>query len=309
MGHHTRASSSMTSVDRHTDSSSKRQSRSSLFVAASDAIGLTNRLSALGFGGGRKPKASRPSAGVGIVLPDVIEISAQAGIDQEADERERLRTEAAQALGLEIVHPSIQEEAEEPEVPFQTRREDRYHDILTDIQEPAHPLTGSMPTPTNTHSPTTSLTPTHIPIPRFPAAHSALVPSAQFSAVLLKYYPPPSLRIFALSKQWKTRFMLLSSPSLKTGAASYLHLFKSSSPDEKELERLEINVDSVVFISEEDVGGRRHVIKVGGVDVGALRKDLITEENGKTMWFFHVSDQVEAQRWITTIKGVIFGQK
>ena len=35
--------------------------------------------------------------------------------------------------------------------------------------------------------------------------------------------------------------------------------------DERELERLEINEDSVVYIAEGEVGGRRNVIKVGGM--------------------------------------------
>lgn len=108
--------------------------------------------------------------------------------------------------------------------------------------------------------------------------------------------------------------MVLSSPNLfvtrNSGpSVSYLHLFKSAAGEEKELERLEINEDSVVFISEEEVGGRKHVVKVGGVDVGAMKKELNCEENGRTMWFLHIADQGEAQKWITAIKTVILGQR
>lgn len=91
---------------------------------------------------------------------------------------------------------------------------------------------------------------------------------------------------------------------------SYLHLFRSADSDERELERLEINEDSVVFIANEDeVSGRRHVVKVGGIDVGVRRKELNQEEGGRTMWFLQICDQSEAQQWIARIKQSIFGQR
>ncbi len=85
--------------------------------------------------------------------------------------------------------------------------------------------------------------------------------------------------------------------------------FKSAGADEKELERLEINEDSVVFVSEEEVGGRRHVIKVGGADVGAMRKEYTHEEGGHIMWLLQIADPAEAQRWISNIKHAILGQR
>lgn len=95
---------------------------------------------------------------------------------------------------------------------------------------------------------------------------------------------------------------------------SYLHLFKSSAADEKEMERLEITEDSVVFVAEEqEIGGRRNVVKVGGVDVVKKVRDFgssnNTEENGRTMWFLQISDADEAQKWITVIKNAIFEQR
>jgi len=72
-------------------------------------------------------------------------------------------------------------------------------------------------------------------------------------AILPKHYPPPSLLMLVLSKQWRTLHVILSTPVL--AGASYLHIFKSSSPDEQELECLEINECSIVFINDEDVGG------------------------------------------------------
>ena len=158
--------------------------------------------------------------------------------------------------------------------------------------------------------------PSHIP--PFPSTPASLRQYIQISSTFPKYYPPSSLRIFALSKQWKTRFVVLSTPpfsplptlpSRSSPSVSYLHLFKSSSPEEKEFERLEINEDSVVFVSEEEVGSRKHVIKVGGVDVGAMRKDLNHEESGRTMWFLQITDSVEAQNWIANIKSAILNQR
>ncbi|KAF9267542.1 hypothetical protein L218DRAFT_955413 [Marasmius fiardii PR-910] len=159
-------------------------------------------------------------------------------------------------------------------------------------------------------------------IPPFPATPAELAQFSQLSSTFPKYYPPPSLRIFALSKQWKARFIVLSTPSNTSLSiitsprslpsnppVSYLHLFKSAAVEEKEYERLEINEDSVVFVSEEEVGGRKHVIKVGGVDVGAMRKDLSHEEGGRTMWFLQITDSAEAQRWITNIKSAILNQR
>lgn len=152
------------------------------------------------------------------------------------------------------------------------------------------------------------------PIPAFPTTVAALTSFRESAGMYPKYYPPSSLRIFALSRNWKNRYLLLSTPATlvtkgRTPAVSYLHLFKSSAPEEAELERLEINEDSVVFVSEEDVGGKKHVIKVGGADVGAMRKEYTHEEGGHIMWLLQITDPSDAQRWITSIKHTILGQR
>lgn len=123
-------------------------------------------------------------------------------------------------------------------------------------------------------------------IPPFPCTHSSLQAFIQRSAAVPRYYHAPSLLMFALSKQWKNRYLVLTSPipspstlntptfsspwgnsaqrpEPPTPAPSYLHLFKNSGLDEKELERLEINENSVVYITDSEVGGRGSVIKVG----------------------------------------------
>jgi hypothetical protein len=107
---------------------------------------------------------------------------------------------------------------------------------------------------------------------------------------------------------------MMSSPATlvargQSPAVSYLHVFKSAGPEAKELERLEINEDSVVFVAEAEAGGKRSVIKVGGTDVGAMRKEYIINEGGYSMWLLHIQDTADAQRWITNIKNAILGQR
>ncbi|KAL0066148.1 hypothetical protein AAF712_006772 [Marasmius tenuissimus] len=192
----------------------------------------------------------------------------------------------------------------------------RHHLVHTRSRSGSMPA--ALPPSRPSHTRSSSVAPPPSPIPPFPSTPASLTQYIQISSTFPKYYPPSSLRIFALSKQWKTRFMVLSTPpssplptlpSRSNPSVSYLHLFKSSSPEEKEFERLEINEDSVVFVSEEDVGGRKHVIKVGGVDVGAMRKDLNHEESGRTMWLLQITDSVESQKWIANIKSAILNQR
>jgi len=265
--------------------------------------------------------------------------------DEEVEERNRLRDMAAQSIGLPVtMHPdtyslgdSVEEEMEE--------EEEIKDDDVTGNTEPKDPDTrnmrwGSMPNVVTKSPHDSSLSivipapalsnrlrsgsllahsrsnsSTAVPIPSFPTNVTAIAQLKQVAITLHKYHPPSSLRIFALSsKNWKTRYMVLSSSTAlvtrgPAPQASYLHLFKSPAGGEKEIERLEINEDSVVFVAEADVGGRKHVVKVGGVDVGALKKELNYEEGGRTMWFLHIADPAEAQRLITTIKTMILGQR
>ncbi|CAL1712750.1 unnamed protein product [Somion occarium] len=180
-------------------------------------------------------------------------------------------------------------------------------------------------------SPTTAM---HQVVPPFPATSESLKPHISLSGTFPKHYPPSSLLRFAFgTKQWKVRYVVLTTPaqsyspttptgrpstaSSSTGSGggmpafrtnvppspSYLHLFKSSSSNATEMERLEINEDSVVFIADHSpldssahmsqttmshssssttvnpgrrsadssssaAMGKKGVIQVGGVDVG-----------------------------------------
>ncbi|KAF8158308.1 hypothetical protein B0H34DRAFT_708251 [Crassisporium funariophilum] len=306
--------------------------RGSLLVAASDALHFKF--------GRRRPSIRQPQTPV--ILPDVIEISAPRP-DEEVEERNRLREMAAQAIGLGpfMISPDSQsredsatdEDGEDQEdlppvldsTEIRRLAYSRNSESAPNIAgRSPHNSTLSVSIPNQTsagrfrsgsmvaHSPSASATIT--PIPKFPSTVGALIAFRQSGGVYPKYYPPSSLRIFALSKNWKSRYLLLSSPpTLVTRgqgpAVSYLHLFKSSGSEEKELERLEINEESVVFVAEEEVGGRRHVIKVGGADVGAMKKEYTHEEGGHTMWLLQITDQADAQKWITNIKNAILGQR
>ncbi|KIP04671.1 hypothetical protein PHLGIDRAFT_129351 [Phlebiopsis gigantea 11061_1 CR5-6] len=205
-------------------------------------------------------------------------------------------------------------------------------------------------------------------IPPFPTSHSSLQPFIQRSATIPRYYPAPSLLMFALSKQWKNRFLVLTSPlpspsaqstptsspwanpkpETPTPAPSYLHIFKSHGSDERELERLEINEDSVVYIAEHEVGGRGSVIKVGGLPTRkphglpnprpatsdgmgsrTSSSSVGSEEgmengsasssvthgsdgstvDGRTMWALQIQDPEETRSWIAAIKTTVLSQR
>ncbi|KXN88189.1 hypothetical protein AN958_07648, partial [Leucoagaricus sp. SymC.cos] len=326
-------------------SSPRKGQRTSIFSAASDALGLR-----LGLARRRPPAKEVPAA---VVLPDVIEITAR-NRDEEEEERNRLRAEAAQALGISLdsqdvqSHHHIDTEEDDEEGAEEMSLSTRH---LTESAHSAHfqngPRSPGLYAPHITHpyGSSTSVAATSppppmpvgryrsgslmgsgghsrsnsvnlTPVPTYPATVSSLAQWQQRAGMIPKYYPPSSLRIFALSnsKNWKARYITLTSPTAiitrtKTPAVSYLHLFKGSGAEEKELERLVINEDSVVFVSDDEVGGRRHVIKVGGIEGGAFKKELNVEESGRTMWFLQIEDQAESQQWITGIKNSILNQR
>ncbi|KAA1469772.1 hypothetical protein DENSPDRAFT_928377 [Dentipellis sp. KUC8613] len=309
----------------------------SLLGAASDALRFGRRRKSL-----KQPPPIRQE-----VLTEVIEISAPKP-DEEEEERQRLRDAAARSvgLGIDLLEPArsrddslYEEEEDEEHIQHAPSRDDiRSMDSSnTDALSPnrsmresapvilsAHPFAnsnrrraGSLVLSLNkTPSRATSQSPSPT-VPAFPATHSSLTPFVHLSATLPKYYPPPSLFMMALSKQWRTRFIVLTTPVQGTRSkraslgptVSYLHLFKSSGNDEREIERLEINENSVVFVTDEEIGSRRNVVKVGGVDVGAMKKELNAEETGLTMMMLQIVDHGESRKWINAIKSNILGQR
>ena len=298
--------------------------RASLLVAATDALGFKFRR--------RRPSTPVRLPPNAVILPDIIEIAAHPP-DAESEERERLREEAAQLLGISVdpdsqsVSQNTEEEDDGPSTEMFPSHVSEYEARSSyTTTDTINRSSNSLPSPTR---PTTIFTSrrsgsvmTHIrrtsnlapPIPSFPAKVDALQEFKQLAACFPKYYPPPSLRIFAMSKNWKLRYILLTSPlTMVAGgsepAVSYLHLFKSAAAGETEIERLEINEDSVVFIAEDDVGGRKYVVKVGGRGAGGPKKSQITDEGGKVMWLLQIYESTESQKWISTIKSLILGQR
>jgi len=329
---------------------SPKRSRTSFLATAQDAFTLKK------FGRKKKPLVTPTSS----LLPDVIEITATeakrnsmiAASQEEEEERERLRDAAAQSIGLDpdlmMSSPvanldfgfgddydeySYDHDAEADNPPFVSHglsREGSHTSNSMWTNDPPSSLghrgragsASAVVKSSSTSAP--ALTPT---IPVYPTTVAGLANFTQLSRVLPKYYPGNQLLKFARTRQWKTRFIVMSSPVQPNGTlssshssrptpttaptVSYLHLFKSNNPSEREFERLEINEDSVVFVNEnnEEISGRRNVLRVGGVDCGAMKKDLNVEEGGRTMWLLQVSDQQELQRWISVIKNSVLGQR
>jgi hypothetical protein len=307
-----------------------KRSRNSFFGAASDA--LTFKKFA------KKKKA--PSPPQAIFLPEVIEITSRnnrggAIADTEEEERERLRDAAAQSIGLDLgimsekiatLDDESEDEMEHGEYLASTSIEVDEDPPYSLAFEPArsqsqfsHRRRAGSVAHSTCHNRTGSGSITLPSVPIFPTTVSGLEPFTQLSAALPKHYPAPSLLKFSLSKQWKNRYIIMTSPAQAVAynrptsapTVSYLHLFKSRGALEKEIERMEINEDSVVFVNEnnEEIAGRKSVLRVGGVDCGAVRKIHNLEENGRTMWLLQVTDSQELQKWITAVKNSVLSQR
>lgn len=310
-----------------------RRHRGSILGVASDALRFGRRRKSI-----KEPPPPPPPR---LLIPEVIEVRASAHTptfdeDEEA-EREQLRAAAVQSVGFDvnISRPLADREHVFGDHGDSNKKEGDAHAheygdgrALPSILPPNSPLTadigipdvpestrtlrsrGRMSSPVAIRAAQLSLGPlTAAPaeVVAFPSTRVQLAAHEQLSAMLPKHYPPPSLLMLALSKQWKARHVVLSAPVL--AGASYLHIFKSSAPDERELERLEINERSVVFVNDEDVGGRRGIVRIGGVDVGASRRELNGEENGMTMMLLQILDTNESQKWINAIKNAVLGQR
>ncbi|KAI0286154.1 hypothetical protein BC826DRAFT_1109112 [Russula brevipes] len=312
-----------------------RRNRGSILGAASDALRFGRRRKSI--------KAPPPPPQPRLLLPEVIEVRASAPTptfdeDEEA-EREQLRAAAVQSVGFDVnisrppdhLHTAFGDQGdlnEKEEGHDDANERENGHASppvsptsltsaansgVSDVPGSPHTVRprGRMSSPAAVRVTQPTLTPTMTSptaeMLAFPSTRAQISAHEQLSATLPKHYPPPSLLMLALSKQWRARHVVLSAPVL--AGASYLHVFKSSAADERELERIEINERSVVFVNDDDVGGRRGVVRVGGMDVGALRRELNGEENGMTMMMLQIVDANESQNWINAIKNAVLGQR
>jgi len=316
--------------------SGQRRYRGSILGAASDALRFGRRRRSI-------KELPPPPPQPRLLLPEVIEVRASAltpTFDEEEEaEREQLRAAAVQSVGFDVnisQPPDRQHIAfadhqgdtnEREEYPHEKECENGHaspplspislpsaadcgiSDASGSIHAPRRPGRMSSPAPIRVAQPTPTTSATVAPddVLAFPSTRAQVAAHEQLSATLPKHYPPPSLLMLALSKQWKPRHVVLSAPVV--AGVSYLHVFKSSAADERELERLEINERSVVFVSDGDAGGRRGVVRVGGFDVGAQRRELNGEENGMAIMMLQILDSNQSQNWINAIKNAVLGQR
>ena len=318
-------------ADPSTTPSVPRRQRGSILGAASDAFSFGRRRKSV--------KALPPPPQPRLLISEVIEVRASAPTppfdeDEEA-EREQLRAAAVQSVGFNVGFGGSpdrelitfgdeghinDEEAQNAHVNRENGRAS-----MTVLPTTAPPVdnglsdgAGSLQTVRQRVNPVSSnvgkapsftfpFASTPAEVPSFPSTRAQIAPHEQLSATLPKHYPPPSLFMLALSKQWKPRHVVLSAPV--PAGPSYLHVFKSSATDERELERLEISEHSVASVTDEDVGGRRGVVRIGGFDVGTLRRELNGEENSMTMITLQIVDANESQNWINAIKNAVLGQR
>ncbi len=311
-------------------SSLPRRQRGSILGVASDALRFGRRRKSV--------KTLPPPPQPRLLISEVIEVRASAPTppfdeDEEA-EREQLRAAAVQSVGFNV---GINGSSDREHLSFRDEgdiNDEGYHDVHVNVNQdengrasmpisPTSPPSADKRPSDGTGSPQTVrqraymssssagktglFVPVAAEVPPFPCSRAQIVPHEQLSATLPKHYPPPSLLMLALSKQWKARHVVLSAPF--PAGASYLHVFKSSTADEREMERLEINEHSVASVTDEDVGGRRCVVRIGGLDVGALRKELNAEEDGMAMMMLQIVDANQSQNWINAIKNAVFGQR
>ena len=170
-------------------------------------------------------------------------------------------------------------------------------------------------------------------IPPFPSTPALLAPFTQRTGTVPRYYHASTLLMFALSKQWKSRYFVLTAPLAAPAASisptgngaaaglapSYLHVFKSAGADEKELERLEINEESVAYVADGEVGGRKSVVKFEGIlrrrpshssmNVSTNAEEPAGGEEGRTAWIVQIQDAEDAQKWIEAVKGAVLNQR
>lgn len=282
--------------------------RNSILVAASDALSFSLRRSKRATIHRTNNQKQRPS-----VVDEVLEISAEAAQKDELAERERLRDAAAQAVGLGGTTPS------------ESTMAGNTMDDVSVIS--SHTRSAKRTTLISIAKPLSQPNQNMSALPPYPATLHSLQPFIQHSSVLLKYYPSQSAFLkLQKSRQWKLRHLVLTSfrcPSESDSSAgtgdnatqAQLHLFKSSNADEKEIERLSINQDSVIYVADGGFGGNKEfVVKVAGCQRGegassSSNNSPSTAAAAATVWLLQLPDLAQMQRWIQFIKSSVLTQR
>ncbi|KAI0700026.1 hypothetical protein C8T65DRAFT_742235 [Cerioporus squamosus] len=249
---------------------------------------------------GRPPPASTP-----FMFSEVIEISAPPPLPPEEDEdRNHLRNAAAQSIGLDPVlledlagtHRAV-EVTIKVQVAFTDAIESTRDELACGDARDA--FLASLPRksirslamgPTGFESREALSADIITPL----RSREAMEDSGAGADVLAHVVLGPLDTYDLVSSQSQSPHSLHSSSSLPQNVA-HLHVFKSEGGGERELERVEIGADSVVFVSEDEIGGRRGVVRVGGV--------------GGAEMTLSMADQTEAQNWIAAIKHAVLSER
>ncbi|KAG9048156.1 hypothetical protein FS837_000666 [Tulasnella sp. UAMH 9824] len=295
--------------------------------------------------------------------------------DEEA-EREALRHEAARSVGLTSTTispppPDLPEEDESysQDASYEFIRRPSAPQSLSGALSPDHASSfaaasstlatmrsaassqASLSVETTHQVPITPSRPLPSSIPSFPASLAAISPFATNSSTLMRHYSGGTF-FLGKARQWKSRHIVLTSfkpppkpnaPDVEPDTQSHLHLFRNFASEEKELERMKIDEDSVVFVVEEDpvTQGRKNVIKIGGMHAGggshsavggkittraalappsamaslsvmgapAMAVHMGGQSDFKVMWLLQCPDSQTMHQWIAAVKGALLVQR
>jgi hypothetical protein len=309
-----------------------RRNRNSILQTAGDALGFRlnkrKRVSTVSSRGGQSPSSFGDKLGPSIFDDVVLEISANGNgfhhpplsplppllptsiPEDDSAERERLRHAAAQAVGLPQPTSNFYGS---PSYPMTNGH---YGDSSTTMEytPPAAAAGARISSGKRRSGPTKSTgslttTTTVSALPRYPATLPSMQNHVQNGANVLKYHSSASpFLILSRSRQWKTRYIVVTSTILQQQPRRtelHLHLFKSAVSDDRELERMRIHTNSVVYVADEEVGGgRQFVLKIGGIAVDAGGKEV-----GPASWLLQMPDSAQMQRWIQIVKNAVLLQK
>ncbi|OJA16848.1 hypothetical protein AZE42_03624 [Rhizopogon vesiculosus] len=259
----------------------------------------------------RKKPSPKPQTSPPLVLSEVIEISRPYSFAHEEQERERLRDAAAQSIGLieyaaSDHHPDHSQEELDPD----TRQEPPPVTTHSPPSSPSPPSRSPIPSPIPAFAP-----PAPPPLPPFPTSLGSLTKQTTLTGTFPKFFPPSSLLVYALAKQWKSRFIILTTalkgPSESSSTVTHLHLFKSNISSSSELHRLPITQDTAIYVTEQSGpsgkrDGKSNSVRGSG---GKASGTVVAIEQGSFVWHFEMQDPSERQRWISAIKAVVLGQR
>jgi hypothetical protein len=79
-------------------------------------------------------------------------------------------------------------------------------------------------------------------------------------------------------------------------------VFKSSAPDEKEMARLALMDDSVAYIAEEEVSGKKNFLRVTGTDASP---SSTKKTDARISWMMHFAEPSDMHKWIATLKQTV----